>query len=376
MEKGELGGKTGKKGSTNILGDASSPRSAQIEALTKAAEAIIQSTVSTDLHVPFMDRARDEVDPVEAGLSKMIGMEGIKVESRQLKLRVDMDQLRIQTGLGPHGADAPNNSRYHLCLMGNPGTGKTSVARLYAEILHRSGVLPTNQVVEVQRQDLVGRYVGHTAPQTRACINKAKGGVLFVDEAYRLSGAGSEKDFGLEAIETLMEDLTTGDPVLVIAGYPAEMEHFLEVNPGLERRIETKWRLPDYSPAEIAQMFFEYVAAQGFTISEEGGPAEGPAMTQEVLARLIESETSLQWRNKRNGAIKELLYKRVVDQLNQRLHCEVEGKPTKEQLWTIRAVDIQRAVKDLQKDYCALLEAKFYLLLLGFSLLLIISSCV
>merc|ERR1712060_330473 len=122
------------------------------------------------------------------------------------------------------------------------------VARFVGELLYELGVVHGEAFVEVQRDDLVGQYIGQTAPKTRAQIDRAKGGILFVDEAYRLSNTGSDNDYGPEAIEELMKDLTIGDPLLFIAGYPKEIDTFLVANQGLKRRLPLVLNFPDYSP--------------------------------------------------------------------------------------------------------------------------------
>ena len=145
----------------------------------------------------------------------------------------------------------------HMVFRGSPGTGKTHAARLIAQLLKELGYVH-GDIVEVQRADLVAGYVGQTALKTRAVINRAKGGVLFVDEAYALtpgSSASSGRDFGAEAVQELMRDLTSGDPVVILAGYPREMERFLGVNPGLSRRFQVRFTFMDYAIGQLASIF-------------------------------------------------------------------------------------------------------------------------
>lgn len=130
----------------------------------------------------------------------------------------------------------------HMSLEGSPGTGKTTVANMLSQILYHLNMVQQNKVVIVQRPDLVGEYVGESAQKTRRVVNSAKGGVLFVDEAYRLSYGGSQ-DFGKEAIDELMRDMEAGDPLVIFAGYPTEMQNFKQANDGLQRRIRHTFRM-------------------------------------------------------------------------------------------------------------------------------------
>src|SRR5690606_23632794 len=143
----------------------------------------------------------------------------------------------------------------HMIFKGNPGTGKTTVARICGRMFKEMGVLPKGHLVECERADLVGEYIGHTAHRTREQIKKAMGGILFIDEAYSLA-RGGEKDFGKEAIDTLVKAIEdhTNEFVLILAGYQREMEHFLMANPGLKSRFPIHIDFPDYSADELFQI--------------------------------------------------------------------------------------------------------------------------
>lgn len=148
---------------------------------------------------------------------------------------------------------------YHLVFTGNPGTGKTTVARLIAEVYHSMGLLSKGHLIEVDRGELVAGYVGHTALKVQEVIEKAKGGVLFIDEAYSLNSK-SENDFGHEAIETLLKEMEDNreDLVVIMAGYPDLMNDLLESNPGLSSRFSKTIYFPDYSARELAQIFAKF----------------------------------------------------------------------------------------------------------------------
>jgi ATPase family associated with various cellular activities (AAA) len=180
-------------------------------------------------------------------LDELVGLEPVKQHLRRLEVR--MRSVRERPVLSEHPPEAPSP---HLMFVGNPGTGKTTVARLMAEAFHDIGVLPTNRLHSVEAPQLIGEYVGQTAPLTNAAVDDALGGVLFIDEAYRLSET-DRGGFGQEAIDALITRMENDreDFVLIVAGYPAEMETFRNSNPGLQSRIPNVITFPDYTPDEL-----------------------------------------------------------------------------------------------------------------------------
>jgi SpoVK/Ycf46/Vps4 family AAA+-type ATPase len=200
-------------------------------------------------------------DPI-AEIDRLIGLDVVKREVKLLVAEAKAEQMRRDAGI-PIATPAR-----HMVFTGNPGTAKTTIARLIAAVYAKLGLLSSGHLVEVGRADLVAEYIGQTAPKVRGAVERALGGVLFIDEAYALTPADSGRDFGHEAIAELLKlmEEERADLVVIVAGYEREMERFLAVNPGVAARFPTVLEFPDYSDDELVAIF-EFMAAEaGFTL--------------------------------------------------------------------------------------------------------------
>jgi probable Rubsico expression protein CbbX len=209
---------------------------------------------AVDLEAAFRDSHVEEVlDKLDR---ELVGLVPVKTRIREVAALLLVDRLRRKMGLS---SGAPS---LHMSFTGNPGTGKTTVAMRMAEILHRLGYVRKGHLVAVTRDDLVGQYIGHTAPKTKEVLKRAMGGVLFIDEAYYLYRPENERDYGQEAIEILLQVMENQreDLVVILAGYKDRMERFFQSNPGFSSRVAHHVDFPDYTAEElfaIAQLMLE-----------------------------------------------------------------------------------------------------------------------
>ncbi|MCP9489670.1 MAG: AAA family ATPase [Solirubrobacteraceae bacterium MAG38_C4-C5] len=280
-----------------------------------------------ELGEPPGPASREEVLEVVAELDReLVGLQTVKARIRELAALLQVDQLRREAGLC---ADRPT---LHMSFTGSPGTGKTTVALRMGQILHRLGYLQKGHLVAVTREDLVGEYVGHTAPKTHEAIKQAHGGVLFIDEAYYLHKPENERDYGTEAIEILLQAMENDRDklVVVLAGYRERMEPFFSANPGMGSRVAQHVHFPDFSIEELAEIARRMLHQQDYRFTEEAEEAFG----EYVELRKQRPRFS-------NGrSIRNALDRARMRQAN-RLFDREDGKLSREELETIAEEDIR-----------------------------------
>ncbi len=222
------------------------------------------ASASVDLSALLADSHIDEVlDELDA---ELIGLKPVKARIRDIAALLLVERARKQLGL------IGGSPSLHMSFTGNPGTGKTTVAMRMAQILHRLGYVRKGHLIAVTRDDLVGQYIGHTAPKTKEILKKAMGGVLFIDEAYYLYRPENERDYGQEAIEILLQVMENhrDDLVVIVAGYKDRMDTFFRSNPGLSSRIAHHLDFPDYQPDELEEIAQRLLQGMQYRLSPSG----------------------------------------------------------------------------------------------------------
>jgi len=255
---------------------------------------------------------------------ELVGLVPVKTRIREIASLLVVDKARA--ALGVEGA----KPSLHMCFTGNPGTGKTTVAMRMATILHRLGHVRKGHLVAVTRDDLVGQYIGHTAPKTKEVLKRAMGGVLFIDEAYYLYRPENERDYGQEAIEILMQVMENQreDLVVIFAGYKSRMDTFFQSNPGLGSRVAHHIDFPDYSVEELQAIAEGMVAGLGLRLSEPARTALGEYLDLRRLQPNFANARSL--RNALDRA-----------RLRQARRLLEAGRVDADMLMTIEAADIR-----------------------------------
>ena len=221
-------------------------------------------------HDPAAVIREANIEAVLAELERdLVALKPVKTRIREISALLVIDQLRRQAGLS---AGRPS---LHMCFTGNPGTGKTTVAMRMADILHRLGYIERSHVVAVTRDDLVGQYVGHTAPKTKEVLKRAFGGVLFIDEAYYLYRPENERDYGVEAIEILLQVMENERDrlVVILAGYKERMDEFFRLNPGMSSRVAHHIDFPDYTAEELVRIGQLMLSAENYVFSPDAEQA-------------------------------------------------------------------------------------------------------
>jgi probable Rubsico expression protein CbbX len=257
---------------------------------------------------------------------ELVGLAPVKSRIRDISALLLIDKLRSQVGLS---SGAPS---LHMSFTGNPGTGKTTVALRMAEILKHLGYVRKGHLVAVTRDDLVGQYIGHTAPKTREILKRAMGGVLFIDEAYYLYRPENERDYGQEAIEILLQVMENqrDDLVVILAGYKDRMERFFRSNPGMSSRIAHHIDFPDYTSAELLAISHLMLERMQYRLSPEA-----EVVFREYIERRRQQPHFANGRSMRNALDRARLRQA------SRLFAERGAALSKEELVTIEAADIR-----------------------------------
>jgi probable Rubsico expression protein CbbX len=271
-------------------------------------------------------RRESGVDEVLSKLdADLVGLQPVKTRIAEIAALLLVDQMRARYGIT---AQRPT---LHMCFTGNPGTGKTTVALRMADLLHRLGYLRRGHLVNVTRDDLVGEYVGHTAPKTKDVIKRAMGGVLFIDEAYYLYKIENERDYGNESIEILLQVMehNRDDLVVILAGYADKMDKFFSANPGMQSRIAHHISFPDFTIDELEQIAAIMSTELGYSLS-----GEAQAVLHDYLHRRINQPWFANARSVRNAVERARLRqaRRLVESARPRVNRHA--------LTTIEAADL------------------------------------
>jgi len=286
-------------------------------------------TVAEVLRESQVESVMDELD------RDLVGLAPVKQRIRDIAALLVIDKLRLNLGLA---AQSPS---LHMSFTGNPGTGKTTVAMRMAQILHRLGYVRKGHLIAVTRDDLVGQYIGHTAPKTREVLKKAMGGVLFIDEAYYLYRPENERDYGQEAIEILLQVMENqrDDLVVILAGYRDRMDTFFKSNPGLSSRIAHHLDFPDYPHGELLAIGDRMLADMHYRFGPGGREAFGEYLTLRLAQPHFANARSVR------NALDRMRLRQA-----SRLFADREREFTREDLTTLAPSDIRasRVFSDAQ----------------------------
>lgn len=272
-----------------------------------------------------LEKNEQSLPPIEE-LNQMIGLESVKQDVKSLMNMAQIRKIREQRNI----LQPPMS--LHMVFSGNPGTGKTTVARLLGKIYAEMGILSKGQLIEVDRGKLVAKYVGQTAPKVQKVLEEAKGGILFIDEAYSLTSNSSENDFGQEAVDTLLKGMEDNrdDLIVIVAGYPEPMEEFLSSNPGLRSRFNKFINFPDYTSEELYQIFEKQCSSSSLVLSQKAS---------RLLRRYFRMKYEKRDKNFANGRMVRNTFEKIL--INQANRLALDTDITDEELCTIEYEDVR-----------------------------------
>ncbi|QGG46772.1 AAA family ATPase [Heliorestis convoluta] len=274
----------------------------------------------------------EAIEEILKELNSLVGLQEVKTLIHELRSFVEVRNMRIEQGLTNEAM------ALHMIFKGNPGTGKTTVSRIVGRLFKELGVLPKGHVIEVERADLVGEYIGHTAIRAREQVKKALGGVLFIDEAYSLA-RGGDKDFGKECVDCLVKSVEDfrDNLIVILSGYKDEMNIFLKTNPGIRSRFPIQLEFPDYATKELLEIADSMVKEREYYLSGEGKLA--------LEKHLNEQERNGHPHRGNARLVRNIIEKSIRRHAVRLLSTNNEKKFSRQELMVLEAQDITEGCK-------------------------------